>query len=88
MLTTALEVFGSVAALLSPLLVYLVSCRRNRRAELLDLQDRAEQRDATIAALWDYVLELRYWIVKGPGGEPPTMPDTLTIAAVRARINA
>jgi hypothetical protein len=45
---------------------------------------RLEDRDATVAALWDYVLRLRYAIVKG--AEPPTMPDTLTVAAVRAHI--
>jgi hypothetical protein len=74
MLTTALEGFGGVAAMLAPVLV--------------ELQDRVDIRDATIAALWDYVLELRYWMVKGQVGEPPTMPSTLTVAAVRARISA
>lgn len=88
MLTGALEVFGAVAALLSPAVVYLIAKRRSRRGELVELHDRLDQRDATIAALWAYVFDLRYWMVKGSIGEPPTMPSTLTIAAVRARIDA
>ena len=88
MVTTALAVLGIVAALLSPVLVLVGLRMRLRRAELVELSDRVEQRDATIATLWDYVLELRYWIVKGQEGAPPTMPDTLTVAAVRARISA
>ncbi len=88
MLSTALTGFGAVAALLSPVLVFAAARMRTRRAELAELNDRLDQRDATIAALWNYVLELRYWMVKGSTGEPPTMPSTLTIAAVRARINA
>jgi arginase family enzyme len=88
MLTTALEGFGGVAAMLAPVLVFLATRMRVRRAELVELQDRVDIRDATIAALWDYVLELRYWMVKGQVGEPPTMPSTLTVAAVRARISA
>lgn len=88
MLTAAMQGFGAAAALLAPLLVYLTSRQRTRRAELIDLTDRLDQRDATIAALWDYVLDLRYWMVKGMPVDQPTMPSTLTIAAVRARISA
>lgn len=88
MLTTGLQVFGVVAALLAPVLGYLAVRMRTRRAELVELNDRLDQRDATIAALWDYVLDLRYWMVKGMPVDPPTMPSTLTIAAVRARISA
>lgn len=88
MLTIVLQAFGAVAALLAPLLVFAGTRMRTRRAEIVDLNDRLDQRDATIAALWDYVLDLRYWMVKGSTTEPPTMPSTLTIAAVRARVSA
>lgn len=77
-----------MAAVLAPVLVYLATRMRARRADLIELNDRLDQRDATIACLWDYVLDLRYWMVKGSTVEPPTMPSTLTIAAIRARINA
>lgn len=86
MLRTGLEAFGAVAATLAPLLVYLASRQRIRRAEITELHDMLEARDAKIAALWGYVLDLRYSMVKGL--EPPTMPGTLTIAAVRARVDA
>jgi hypothetical protein len=86
MLTDALQGFGAVAALLSPALVYLAARHRTRRAEMTELHDRLDQRDATIAALWDYVLDFRYALVKGH--EPPTMPSTLTVAAIRARVDA
>lgn len=88
MLTTVLTALTAVAALLSPAAVYGVARMRARRAELIELHDRLDQRDATIVALWDYVWDLRYWIVKGGPGECPTMPDSLTVAAVRARLNA
>lgn len=88
MWTTILAGFGALAALLSPLLVYLTARMRVRRAEVIELNDRLDTRDATIAALWGYVLDLRYWMVKGSLGDPPTMPHTLTTAAVRDRINA
>lgn len=88
MVTAALQAFGAVAALLAPVLVLVGLRMRLRRADLIELQDRLDHRDATIAALWDYVYDLRYWMVKGQDGNPPTMPSTLTIAAVRARIDA
>lgn len=88
MFTTALELLGGGAALLSPAVAYAGVRMRIRRAELADLHDRLEQREAREVALWDYVLQLRYWMVKGQEGDPPTMPDTLTIAAVRARVTA
>lgn len=86
MLTDALTGFGAVAALLSPVLVYLGARQRTRRSEIAELHDRLDERDAKIAALWGYVLDLRYSMVKST--EPPTMPATLTIAAVRARVDA
>lgn len=89
MLTMALAALGVCATMLAPVLVYLASRRRHHRAVLADLHDRIETRDATIAALWDYVLQLRYWMVKAdPDDQPPTMPSTLTVAAVRARVDA
>jgi hypothetical protein len=61
-------------------------------AELQEERDgvvrRLDQRDATLAALWDYVFRMRYWMAKGSEGEPPTMPDTLTLAAVRSAVAA
>lgn len=86
---------GGLGAILTPVLVHLTSRRiavqTENTALISELQEerngvvaRLEQRDATVAALWDYVLRLRYAIVKGD--EPPTMPDTLTVAAVRARV--
>lgn len=100
MLTTVLGAVcgaGGLGAILTPVLLHLTARRaavQSENTQLIDtLQEerdtvmaRIDQRDATIAALWDYVHRLRYSIVKGQ--EPPTMPDTLTIGAVRARITA
>jgi hypothetical protein len=96
---TALGGAAGLAALLSPVLVHLTQRRAHTQTENTSLIDqlqqerddvvaRLDQRDATIAALWAYVYELRYWMVKGAEGEPPTMPPTLTVAAVRARVGA
>jgi hypothetical protein len=102
MFTTALSALGGaagLAAILSPVLLHL-SARRNavhmQNSSLIDaLQEernevarRLDDRDATVVALWDYVLQLRYWMVKGAEGAPPTMPDGLSVAAVRARVGA
>jgi hypothetical protein len=86
---------GGLGALLTPVLVHLTSRRiaaQTENAALIgELQEerdrvvaRLDDRDRQVAALWDYVLRLRYAYVKGT--EPPTMPDTLTLAAVRARL--
>lgn len=93
----ALAGAGGLGALLTPVLVHLTSRRiavqTENTALIEQLQEerngvvaRLDQRDATIAALWDYVHGLRYSIVKGT--EPPTLPDTLSAAVVRARIPA
>lgn len=90
---------AGVGGLLTPVLVHLAGRRQSLTVERQALVDelqherdlliaRGETRDATIAALWDYVLSLRYWLVKGEPAEPPTMPDTLTINAVRSRLTA
>lgn len=98
MLTTAgaaLFGAGGLGALVTPILVHLTARRvaaQTENGQLIDaLQEerdgvvaRLDQRDATVAALWDYVLQLRYSMVKGD--EPPTMPETLSIAAVRAHV--
>lgn len=99
MFATVLSALGGaagLAALLSPVLLHL-SARRHavvqQNVSLIDqLQQerdevvrRLDDRDATVVALWDYVLRLRYWMVK-PDGNPPTMPDGLSVAAVRARV--
>ena len=100
MFTTALSALGGaagLAALLSPLLLHVTARRNAVQTENTSLIDqlqqerdgvlrRLDERDATIAALWDYVHRLRYSIVKGE--EPPTMPDSLSVAAVRARVGA
>jgi hypothetical protein len=88
---------GGIGAVLTPALVHLTSRRiavQTENTQLIEqLQEerngvvgRLEQRDAMIAELWDYVYRLRYSIVKGD--DPPTMPSTLTLAAVRAHIPA
>jgi hypothetical protein len=93
----ALAGAGGLGALLTPVLVYLTSRRiavQTENATLInDLQEerdgvlrRLDERDRTLVQLWDYVLTFRYAIVKGE--EPPTMPATLSIAAVRARADA
>jgi hypothetical protein len=41
-----------------------------------------------VAALLGAYFDLRYWVVKGGTGAPPTLPDSLTVAAVRARVSA
>lgn len=98
MLTTALAALagaGGIGALLTPVLVHLTSRRiavQTENSTLIDdLQQerdgvlrRLDQRDATIAALWDYVYDLRYSIVKG--ADPPTMPPTLSTNAVRTHV--
>ena len=102
MFNTVLSALGGAAglgALLTPVLLHLASRRtavQTQNTNLIDqLQQerdgvvaRLDQRDALIADLWDYVHALRYWIVKGSQGEPPTMPDGLSVAAVRARAGA
>jgi hypothetical protein len=102
MLTTALTALGGAAglgALLTPVLLHLAGRRAAVQSENTSLIDQLQQerdavhgrlddRDATIAALWDYVYRLRYWMIKGTAGEPPTMPDGLSVAAVRARVAA
>lgn len=93
---------GGVTAVLTPVMLHLTARRQAAVAERQAVQTentaligelqqerdgvvaRLDQRDATIAALWDYVLRLRYSIVKGT--DAPTMPDTLTIAAVRQHV--
>jgi ABC-type uncharacterized transport system involved in gliding motility auxiliary subunit len=86
---------GGIGALLTPMLVHLTARRVATQSEntalIADLQEernyvmaRLDQRDATVVALWDYVLDLRYALVKGL--EPPTMPPGLTVSAIRARI--
>jgi hypothetical protein len=102
MVETVLSALGGaagLAALLSPVLLHASGRRtavQTENAGLINqLQQerdgvvaRLDQRDALIADLWDYVHKLRYWIVKGSQGEPPTMPDGLSIAAVRTRAAA
>lgn len=97
-----LSVLGGAAglgALLTPILVHITSRRQITQTEngaLIDaLQeerdrviDRLNDRDRVIAELWNYVHELRYWMAKGSVGEPPTMPEGLTVAAIRARVPA
>jgi hypothetical protein len=86
---------GGLGAILTPVLVHLTSRRIAAQTEnsalINELQEerngvvaRLDARDAQVASLWDYVLRLRYAYVKGE--EPPTMPDTLTLAAVRAHL--
>jgi hypothetical protein len=102
MFTAVLSALGGaagLAALLSPVLVHM-SQRRGTAAterstlveQLQEERDTAvsERRDLAVqvAALWQAYLDLRYWIVKGSEGSPPTMPPGLTIAAVRARADA
>jgi hypothetical protein len=100
MLTTVVAGLGGAAGIgtvLAPVLVHLSARRSALQSQIGTLIDslqeerdavstRLENRDATIAALWDYVHRLRYSIVKGY--EPPTMPDGLNLAAVRARAAA
>jgi hypothetical protein len=100
MVETVLSALGGaagLAALLSPFLLHLSARRTAVQQENTGLIDqlqqerdgviaRLDQRDATIAALWDYVMALRYAMVKGT--EPPTMPESLSIAAVRTRVGA
>ena len=102
MFTTVLSALGGaagLAAILSPVLLHLSARRTAVHAQNVSLIDQLQQerdevvrrlddRDATVVALWDYVLQLRYWMVKGSAGAPPTMPDGLSVAAVRARIGA
>lgn len=102
MFTTVLSALGGAAglgALLTPVLLHLASRRtavQHQNTSLIDqLQQerddvvrRLDESGATVAALWDYVLQLRYWMVKGAEGAPPTMPDGLSVAAVRARVGA
>lgn len=97
-LTTVLTALGGAAglgALITPVLVHLTSRRIAVQAENAALIDqlqqerdtvttRLEQRDATIATLWDYVYRLRHWIMAGAAGEPPGIPERLTTAATRA----
>jgi len=98
-LLSALAGAGGLGALLAPVLVWLSARRNTQHAERMGMIDqlqqerdaavrRADQRDATCVELWDYVLSLRYWLVKGSAGNPPTLPDTLSVAAVRARMVA
>jgi hypothetical protein len=98
MLTTivaALAGAGGLGALLTPVLVHLtarrVAAQTENAALIADLQEerdhvvaRLDQRDATVVALWDYVLKLRYSLVKGL--EPPTLPVGLSVGAIHARI--
>jgi hypothetical protein len=100
MWTTVLAALGGAGgfgALLTPVLVHLTSRRiavqTENTALIEQLQEerngvvaRLDERDRTIAALWDYVHRLRYSIVKGD--EPPTLPETLSLTAVRLRIPA
>jgi hypothetical protein len=102
MMTTIAAVLGGaggLGAMLTPVLVHLtarrVAVQSENTALIADLQDerdyvvaRLDQRDATVVALWDYCLELRYWLAKGAVGNPPTMPPGLTVGAIRARIPA
>jgi hypothetical protein len=91
----ALAGAGGLGAVLTPVLVHLtarrVAAQTENSALINELQEernviRVELADVARerAVLWDYVLRLRYSIVKGD--EPPTMPNTLTIAAVRAHL--
>lgn len=94
LIVAALGGATGLGALLTPILLHVSSRRQQTQVENTTLIDqlqqerdrsaeRAEQLAAQVATLWDYVLRLRYAIVKG---EPtPTMPDGLTVAAVRAR---
>lgn len=93
----ALAGAGGLGAVLTPVLVHLtarrVAAQTENSALINELQEernviRVELADVARerAVLWDYVLRLRYSIVKG--ADPPTMPDTLTIAAVRAHLPA
>jgi hypothetical protein len=88
---------GGIGAMVTPMLVHLtarrVAAQTENTALIADLQEerdhvvaRLDQRDATIVALWDYVLHFRYALIKGL--EPPTMPPGLTVGAIRARIPA
>lgn len=100
MLTTivaALAGAGGLGALLTPVLVHLTARRVAVQTENSTLIDdlrierdavvaRLDQRDATVVALWDYVLQIRYSLVKGL--EPPTMPTGLSVSAIHARIPA
>lgn len=102
MFTAVLSALGGaagLAALLSPVLVHLTQRRAGTLAERSTLVEQLqEERDAAVderrdlavqvAALWQAYLDLRYWIVKGSQGNPPTMPPGLTVAAVRARADA
>jgi|ERR1043166_667206 hypothetical protein len=100
MLTAAvLSALGGAAglgALITPVLVHLTSRRlavQTENAALIDqlqqerdtVTTRLEQRDATIASLWDYVFRLRYWGTAGAVGEPPGLPEELTTVRVTAR---
>jgi hypothetical protein len=93
----ALAGAGGLGAVLTPVLVHLtarrVAAQTENSALINELQEERNVIRVELAAvareravLWDYVLRLRYSIVKGD--EPPTMPDTLTIAAVRAHLPA
>jgi hypothetical protein len=87
-MTTGLQVFGVIAAVLAPALVFVGLRMRLRRAELTELHDRLDEAQTEFVALLSAYFDLRYWIVKGSTGTPPTLPDTITVAAVRARISA
>lgn len=93
----ALAGAGGLGAVLTPVLVHLTARRVAAQTENATLINELQEERNVIrveleavarerAVLWDYVLRLRYSIVKGD--EPPTMPDTLTIAAVRAHLPA
>lgn len=96
---SALGGAAGLAALLSPLLVHLSQRRTStqvERAELVDdLQherdvavERADTAQRQAEMLWTAYLDLRYWLVKGAQGDPPTLPPGLTVGAVRARMGA
>jgi ABC-type uncharacterized transport system involved in gliding motility auxiliary subunit len=94
-IAAALGGAGGLGALMTPVLVHLTARRMAAQTEntalIADLQEerdhvvaRLDQRDATVVALWDYVLMLRYSLVKGL--EPPTLPAGLSVGAIHARI--
>jgi hypothetical protein len=102
MFETVMAALGGAAglgALLTPVLLHVTARRKTIADENDALIDRLEQerntviarldqRDAMVADLWDYVHQLRYWMTKGCVGQPPTMPDGLSVAAIRARVTS
>jgi hypothetical protein len=98
-LLAALGGAGGLGAILTPVLMHLTARRiavQTENSTLIDqLQEerdavlrRAEASEQTVAALWDYTLGMRYWMVKGQQGQPPTLPSSMSIAAVRYRLEA